>query len=80
MERHKKPHKGGGATTLSIIREIQERHKGKEAPHNGGAIFPKDVQVTPFSPKGLLNPNMNNGVLRELMAFQVAMSTSTMAT
>jgi len=78
------PQEGGGGTTApSIIRGIQKIEGGQEAPHDGGAVLSKDVQMTPFRPEGLINPILTKGSLvdqRELMAFQVAMSTLTVAT
>jgi hypothetical protein len=37
------PEKGREAATPSLIKEIQEVQWGQEAPHNGGAIIPKDA-------------------------------------
>ncbi len=51
--------KGREAAAPSFIKEIQEVQRGQEAPHDGGAIIPKDAQVTPFHPKGLINPSLN---------------------
>jgi hypothetical protein len=51
--------KGKEATTPSSIKKIQEVQGGQEAPHDGGAIIPKDAYVTPFRPKGLINPSLN---------------------
>ncbi len=28
-------------------------------PHNGSAVLPKDIQMTPFHLKGLINTNLN---------------------
>jgi hypothetical protein len=39
----KKPEKGKEAAAPSNIKEIQEIQGGQEAPHNGGAINPKDA-------------------------------------
>jgi len=39
-----KPRKGGReAVAPSFIKEIQEEQGGQEAPHDGGAIIPKDA-------------------------------------
>jgi hypothetical protein len=35
--------KGREATAPSFIKQIQEVQGGQEAPHNGGAIIPKDA-------------------------------------
>jgi hypothetical protein len=35
--------RGKEATTPSFIKEIQEVQGGQEAPHNGGAIIPKNA-------------------------------------
>jgi hypothetical protein len=37
------PEKGREAAAPSLIKEIQEVQGGQEAPHNGGAIIPKDA-------------------------------------
>jgi hypothetical protein len=37
------PKKGREAAASSLIKEIQEVRRGQEAPHDGGAIIPKDV-------------------------------------
>jgi hypothetical protein len=37
------PKKGREAAAPSNIKEIQEVQGGQEAPHNGGAIIPKDA-------------------------------------
>jgi hypothetical protein len=37
------PEKGREAAAPSFIKEIQEVQGGQEAPHNGGAIIPKDA-------------------------------------
>jgi hypothetical protein len=39
----KDPQKGKEAAAPSNIREIEEIQGGQEAPHNGGAISPKDA-------------------------------------
>ncbi len=36
--------------------KVQEIQRGQEAPHNDSAILPKDIQMTPLCPKGLINP------------------------
>ncbi len=51
--------RGGGATSPSIIREIQEVHGREETPHNGGAILFEDVQMKPFSLEGFNNSMMS---------------------
>jgi hypothetical protein len=43
-------------TTLIKVQEVQ---RGQEAPHNGNAILPKDIQVAPFRPKGLIDIILN---------------------
>jgi hypothetical protein len=43
MYRRKDPEKGKEAAGPSNIKEIQEIQGGQEAPHNGGAISPKDA-------------------------------------
>jgi hypothetical protein len=50
------PRRGGRQQPHQSSREIQKIQGGEEAPHNGGAVLPKDVQMTPFSPEGLINP------------------------
>jgi hypothetical protein len=39
----KNPKKGKEVAAPSNIEEIQEVQGGQEAPHNGGAIIPKDA-------------------------------------
>jgi hypothetical protein len=50
---------GREAATPSNIKKIQEIQRGQEAPHDGGAIILKEVEVTPFRPKGLINSSPN---------------------
>jgi hypothetical protein len=75
--------RGREATAPSIIRVIQIVQRGEEVPHNGGIVLPENVKMQPFRPKGLLNSNLNVRVFIQalsLMAFQVAMLISTVAT
>jgi hypothetical protein len=46
------PGEGEEATAPSNIRKVQIIHGGKEMPPNGGIVFPENVQVKPFLPKG----------------------------
>ncbi len=34
--------------------KTSKKYKGQEAPHDGDAIIPKDAQMTPFRPEGLI--------------------------
>jgi hypothetical protein len=45
----------GGNRPITTLIKVQKVQKGQKAPHNGNAIFPKNIQVTPFSLKGLIN-------------------------
>jgi len=41
--RRENPRRGREAAAPSFIKEIQEVQGGQEAPHDGGAIIPKDA-------------------------------------
>jgi hypothetical protein len=50
------PRKGkGGNSLITALIKVQKIQRGQEAPHNGSAILPKDVQMTPLRPKGLID-------------------------
>jgi hypothetical protein len=61
----RKPRKKGegGSSPIKPLKRIQEIQRGQEAPQNGNALLPKDVQMTPFYPKGLIDPNMDTRLL-----------------
>jgi hypothetical protein len=46
----------GGNSPIKALMKVQEIQRGQEAPHNDSAILPKDIQMTPLCPKGLINP------------------------
>jgi hypothetical protein len=46
----------GSNSPIKALMKVQEIQKGQEAPHNGNAILPKDIQMAPLRPKGLINP------------------------
>jgi hypothetical protein len=77
------PREGEEAAATSIIRIIQKVHGGEIMPPNGSIVRPENVQVKPFFPKNKFNTTLNVRVPDRtvgLMAFQVAIPTSTVAT
>jgi len=53
---------GGGGGSNSLIKslnKIQEVQRGQEVPPDGGRVLPKNVQMTSFRPKGLINSNLS---------------------
>ncbi len=44
-----------GNSPITTLIKVQKIQRGQKAPHNGNAIFPKNIQVAPFSLKSLIN-------------------------
>ncbi len=57
------PFRGREATAPSVIRKIREEQRWEEAPPDGSAITPKDIQMKPFRSKGELNPSLHSRVI-----------------
>jgi hypothetical protein len=53
----------GSNSPIKALMKVQEIQKGQEAPHNGNAILPKDIQMAPFRLKGLIDPIMNTRLM-----------------
>jgi len=49
----------GSNSPIKALMKVQEIQKGQEAPHNGNTILPKDIQMTPLRPIGMINPIMD---------------------
>jgi hypothetical protein len=50
------PERGeGGNNPITTLVKIQKVQRGQKAPHNGNTILPKNIQVAPFTLKGLIN-------------------------
>jgi len=45
----------GGINPITTLIKIQKVLRGQKAPYNGNTILPKNIQVAPFSLKGLIN-------------------------
>jgi hypothetical protein len=45
----------GGNNCITTLMKVQKVQRGQKTPHNGSAILPKNIQVAPFSLKGLIN-------------------------
>ncbi len=55
------PRRGeGGNSPITTLIKVQKVQRGQKAPHNGSAILPKNIQVTPFSLKDLINIILEN--------------------